>query len=712
MSTALDVATVATQSTCDRLELILKRDAASQPLLGAMLAIEVDFDDGDTEVALGAVTAIETVNPLMDARGAMASHLAVDSATPIRASQDNRRVIVKVEAVFRGHGAQWRRWSTTLSNSPATGTSVQVLDQELADVLMSDAHDVGYLGTLRGPGSVLVPMTLPHYATDRGAVHIGLFGQSGSGKSAFASYFVSTMMRHEKMAFLVADPQGQWSREHGLPISLQGVASALGRQVIVARISQSLRLQKDAPLFLRLLQEAGFFRLLAFGASAEENMAAARATFADALSRTSEVEAACHTGDWTEASSADLLTYLLDVLHTILPTGTVYAGREQQERVAATIYRPEFDSRGEPLEQRLADRLPAGALDKDGQHKFDQLLEVFAALHQLWGPFNPAGLAEIADGTAPEDLDKSYRRTPVWGVLTTALRPPENSPAPLVILDLSADVAAGTKAAEILDSKSVKARIMRQIVGTIKRVGQSEFSAGRTLNALWLTDEAWEWAGPVDSRTQSDAQIELSNEFASAARDVRKFGIGMGFITQSITSIRDDIWRQLGVVFVGYGLHDQADVKKLAGKISDAHVALYRATPPPAATGRYVWTCIGGQITGLSLGTNPVFLEVFTDPALWLQHNEQWITELRARYLHCLPDGDRGGRLTAIPGRPVSGDRSVRTHTSLLDVREAPTSASVMAAFSRPRTPGHVPAVGPGKSGRWAAAADAGEPPF
>lgn len=711
MSNGKVVASVASQSTCDRLELILNRDAAKEPLLGAMLAVRVPFEDGDAEVALGAVTAIETVNTYIDARGAMASHIAV-SAEPMHAGSDNRRVVVKVEAVFRGKPGEWKRWSTTLSNSPATGVRATILDQELVDDLMGESRDCGYIGVLRGPGSVRVPLTLPDFAGERGASHYGLFGQSGSGKTAIAAYLLATLMRHDQMSFLIADPQGQWSQEVGMPFSVQGVARALGRPVHVARISQSLRLQKDGPLFTQLLQEAGFFRLLAFGASAEDNMAAARATFADALARHDDLQRACHTSDWTDARSDALLRYLLQVLHDILPTGTIYAGREQQERVAATIYRPELDSRGEPIEQHRAARLPAGALDPDGDHRFAQLLEVFDALHQLWGPFNPAGLAEIAAGAEPETLDASYRRRPAWQILTTALRPPENTPAPLVVLDLSADVAAGTKAAEILDEPSVKARILRQMVATTKRVGQAEFAGGRSLNCLWLVDEAWQWAGPIDARSMTDAQIELSNEFAAAARDVRKFGIGMAFITQSIPSLRDDIWKQLSVVFAGYGLHDQADIKKLGGKVSDAHLALYRATPPPASTGQYVWTCIGGQTTGLSLGTNPVFLEVFTDPAKWLQYNEPWITDLRRRYLHCLPDGDRGGQLTAIPPRPDSGDAQVRAHTSAMDVRTQPTSASVMAAFTASRRPASAPSS-PGGASRWAAVSAADDaPPF
>ncbi|MFC0313585.1 helicase HerA domain-containing protein [Gordonia phosphorivorans] len=704
---------MASPSTCERLELILDHASARQPLLGALLAVSIPFDEGVCEMALGTITAIETVNSLVEARGPMASHIAADTDQISHAAQDNRRVIVKVEAVFRGQPGAWRRWSSTLSNSPATGTRVQVLDQSISDDLMSDCVDAGYIGTLRGTGGVHVPLTLPDFSGQRGARHFSVLGATGSGKTAVSDYLLATMMRHPKLAILVLDPQSQFQNEYGLPISLQGVASALGRTVHVARISQSLRLQKDAPMFMRLLHDAGFFRLLAFGGSAEDNIAAARTTFVDAVTRTRDLETACGTGDWTEAPSDQLLRYLLQTLWDILPTGTIYAGRDQQERVAATIYRPTEDSRGEPIAQTLLDRLPAGALDPAGTTKFDQLLEVFSALHQLWLPFNAAGLAEIAAGTDPEQLGPQYRRRAVWGLLSEALRPAEDRPAPLVIMDLSADLSADSKAAEILDSQDVKARIMRQLVAATKRVGQAEFAAGRSLNALWVVDEAWAWAGPVDARTQSESIVQLSNEFAAAARDVRKFGIGMLFITQSATSLRDDIWRQLTVVLVGYGLHDQADLKKLSNRVSESHVALYRTAPPPEATGRYTWMCIGGGVTGLSFGSNPIFLEVYTDAADWLARNQSWITGLRRTYLHCLPDGDTGGPLTEIPPRPVPADEVVAAHSRRMDVINGPVAGNVMSAFTAATTStAATPAPVATPRGRWATTDTDDMPPY
>lgn len=712
MTSGADVATVSSPSSCDRLELILHHSARTRPLLGAVLAVRVPFDGGDSEVCLGTITTIETVNTLADPRSALASHIAAGVDEVTRHDQDTRRVVVKVEAVFRGREGAWRRWSSTLSNSPATGTRVKVLDQELANELMVDIADTsGYVGYLRGADDVLIPITLDDYSGPRGARHSGVIGATGSGKTSYATYFIATMMRHPHMAQLVFDPQSQFSGEHGLPISLQGVAAALGRKVTVARISESLRLQKDAPLFLQLLQESGFFRRLAFGAGADDNIAAAREVLTSALNRERDLHSACGTTDWTEADSATLMRFLLQQLYDILPTGTVYAGKDQQARVAATLHRPTESPNGDPIAAEALNRLPFGALDDGGTDRFQELLETFGTLHQLWGLYNPAGLREIANGATPETLGDEYRRRSAWGLIADAVRPADDRPAPLLILDLSAGDTSD-RAADILDDPSLKARIMRQLVATTKRVGQAEFKKGRLLDVNWVIDEAWAWIGPPDPRTQPEAIVSLSNEMAACARDVRKFGIGICAITQSATSIRDDVWRQMSVIFAGYGLHDNADLTRLSNRMSEAHVALYKATPPPEATGRYVFTCLGGGVTGLSFGANPVVLEAFTDPRDWLAANTSWITALRARFLHCLPAGDTGGPLTALPARPAAGDAVSAAHTGHLDTRTRRVAADTLAAFTPP-----TPAGGPAAAvtgGRWATttAVDDDPPPF
>jgi hypothetical protein len=158
-------------------------------------------------------------------------------------------------------------------------------------------------------------------------------------------------------------------------------------------------------------------------------------------------------------------------------------------------------------------------------------------------------------------------------------------------------------------------------------------------------------------------------------------------------------------------VHDAAGLKRLGNRISESHLQLYKATPPPEATGRYSWALVGGGVTGLSFGPNPVFLEVFTDPRDWVAHNAHWITALRRQYLHCLPEGDAGGPLTEPPRRSQIGDAAA-AHTAATAHRSRPVDRDTLAAFTRPRSAG-TPTT-PVASGRWATTSpvDDGDPPF
>jgi hypothetical protein len=672
---ASNLAVVGSPSTCDTAVLNLSRGGYDKQLLGTMLAFEKRFADESTELALGTVTKVETINPVHTASAAQGLHIAAGGAIHGQSGNDGdtRAVTIKIEAVFRHWNGVWRKHSSTLSNSPNTGTPVRVLDQATTDALMADNIAPAYIGCLRGSG-VLIPFTLNDFAGPRGSRHMAILGATGAGKSVWAEYVLANMLRWANMGQIILDPQGQWATEHGLPFSLQGIARASGRAVHVARLSQSLRLRKDAPLFLNLLAEAKWFKHLAFGAGADENIAQARDLLNTALQDRKAIASACGSDDWTESRPDALMRYLLTVLHDILPAGTVYAGREQQERVARTIRRPELDSNGEPIPPHILDKLPHGALDAEGDRKFTQMLVTFSALHSLWSPYSPAGVAKLAAGVAPADLDDADRRRDAWGLMRKVMSPAAGRPAPWLVLDLSADLSQlnlshddGTAdelltATQLLDTAEVKARIMSQLLNTLKLAGQQEFNRGGQLNVQVVVDEAWQYAGPVEPKTQSEALVSLSNQFAGDCRDVRKFGIGFAFILQAATGLRDDIWRQLAVLMVGYGLHDQADMKRLSGRVSDGHLALYRTAPPPEATGRYTWMCVGGGVTGLSFGSNPVFLEAFTDPDDWLRANESWVTAMRREFSHALPDGDGGGRLTSLPRRPGFDDAAMDAH--------------------------------------------------
>lgn len=689
------IAVIGAPSSCDTAVLNLATSAYHLPLLGKMLAFVVTFEEGNDELALATVTHVETINPLHAANSAVVRHIADNGEIAHQSGDtaDTRAVTVKVEAVFKKADGEWTKHSSTLSNSPATGTPVQVLSQDMVDEVLGDAHSDPCMGTLHGT-DVKIPMTLPDFAGARGARHMAVVGVSGSGKSATTTAFISSMLKHASMGHIIFDPQGQWSTEHGTLWSLQGLATALGRKVTVARLSHSLRLRKDAPLFMNLLEEAGFFRKLAFGAGADDNVSQAKDVLAESLNNKRLLERSGIT-DWASTRPDNLLRFLLQELYQQLPAGMIYASRDPQRRVASTIYRPTEDSEGNPLDDSLVDRLAPGALDDGGERKFASLMAVFAPLASLWSPWSPSGMAKVLAGESDDALLPEDRRRDAWGLMTEVMAPPAGSPAPVLILDLSADLTGMNLDFEdndggdsemmdtirILDSVDVKARVIAQLTRTLLLAGQKEFTKGEPLNLSVSIDESWAYAPQPDTRIHSQAVIALSNLLAGAARDARKLGIGFIFILQAPSGLREDIFKQLTVLFVGYGLHEPSELKLLSGRVRDNHLKLYQTTPPPEATGKYTWMLVGGGVTGLSFGSNPVFLEMFNTGQDWLEANQEWISTARRAFISHLPQGDHGGPLTRIPPKPALTGLEARhaRRSAVIDARANTTAVAAVA---------------------------------
>lgn len=696
----LTVAVIGAPSSCESAVLNLSTAAYHLPLLGKMLAFQVAFEGDSDELALATVTHVETVNPLHSMNSSVVRHIADNGAVAHKSGDaaDTRAVTVKVEAVFKKVDGVWTKHSSTLSNSPATGTPVRVLSQAMVNEVLGDSDQDACIGSLRGSG-VRIPLTLEDFSGVRGACHMAVVGVSGSGKTATSTAFISSLLRHAGQGHIIFDPQGQWSTEHGTLWSLQGLARSLGRKVTVARLSHSLRLRKDAPLLMNLLEEAGFFKKLAFGSGADDNVAQAKDVLAEALSNKRLLER-YGIEDWSSTRPDVLLRFLLNELHEQLPAGMIYASREPQRRVASTIYRPTEDSDGHPLEDHLLDRIAFGALDDGGERKFATLMAIFAPLSSLWSPWSPTGMAKILAGVDGSDLVDEDLRRDAWGLMMEVMSPPAGHPAPMLILDLSADLSSikldgddsgeddvdAADAIRILDSVDVKARVMAQLSRTMLLVGQREFSRGTPLNVLTTVDEAWAYAPQPDARVHSQAVISLSNLLAGAARDARKLGIGFLFILQAPSGLREDIFKQITVLFVGYGLHEPAELKLLSGRVRDNHLKLYQTTPPPAATGRYVWMVVGGGVTGLSFGSNPVFLEVFNTGEQWLEANQGWVTAARRQAAGKLPQGDFGGPLTTMPLKPVLGGVEGRQarRAAVVDAGANKAAVTVVAAQSKP----------------------------
>lgn len=686
---------IGSPSSTTEVTLNLLTGAYRRPVYGQLVGFRVGIvadagGESRTELALGTVTKVVTVNPSHSASAVEAYTVAERGTTGNRTgdSGDVRTVEVGVEAVFRLDADNpergWVPAGSTLANSPATGTPVQLVDQTLVDVLMARVEGCRYLGRLRG-SHVLVPFTEPDFSGSRGSRHGVIAGATGSGKTATAAYRLATDLAHDRMGQIILDPQGQWASEIGMTFSLQGLAAALGRQVTVARLSRSLRLSKDAPMFLELLARAEWFQGLSFGSSATDQINAACRVLEDALDDAKALTRVCGTKDWTEADPAALMVYLLTELRDALPSGTIYAGSDGQKRIAGGIRKPtpaELVDAGEAVDEAEAavklavsykregvlDQMPTPDNPLGGKLWRTQFV-TFSALLNLWSPYTPEGAWQVwQQGADPNTLDPVLKRKQAWFLLRDVFAHDETRPAPWLILDLSTDPdprGASTpsegdeetqllqqKTRLVLDQPGVKARILRQLANVTMLAGQEAFRGGKPLNCRIVVEEASLYAAQPDATTDK-AVAAFSDTLVDMVERARKLGIGLWFILQSISSLRDQIWRQCTTRVCGYGMTEQADLKRLSNVIGDAHTNLYRSVSSPEASGKYTFLFSGGGLTGLSFGPKPVFLDILTDPDQWLVLNADWIAATRRRWPQHLPKGDTAGPLIVMPGRPA-----------------------------------------------------------
>lgn len=596
---AKQVAVVGSPSTNSEVTLDLLDAATREPLVGSMLLMSIALGHGH-ELALGTVTEVTTVNqwhtnPLL--RGVVKRNGQIPGMSGD--SGDVRAASVKIQAVYKRLiedtiPGPWAQSGPSLRMSPPTGTPVRQVTNEVIDSLMKGEEDLHYLGNLHGT-NVRIPMAIRDFSGDRGAFHIGVFGMSGSGKSAFADYFFAAQMRHRDLGMIIIDPQGQWASETGLPFSLQEWAREMGREVVVRRVSEDLRMEKDAPLFGELLLKSKF-------TSEITKMSPETAELLlDEL-----VKVLRKNKDWDTTDSETLLRDTLEEMKSASILGRVYADETRRDR--------------------LRDAIDEALNDTD---RFTDLMKPFAPLHNLFSPANPGGDKRHSMwGTISHVFDKDAR---------------QGAPAPLLILDMSTsgqvswasslladeDTADIMEAIRILDQDNIKAAILRKTCRTLKEASESAFRNGDTLNTMVVFDEAWRYVPPAHSATDDEIKA-LSNEVVGYFRDTRKFGIGWLLISQSPRSVASEAWDQMSVRIMGYGLGG-ADLAKVAEQMDDPdHLKLYKGFAPPDSTRPKVYPfMITGPVSPLSFTRAPVFLAAYTDFDVFRQDNVEWIKAIR-----------------------------------------------------------------------------------
>ena len=573
----LDVGLVGSPSTTSKITVDIVEDATGVPLRGQLVSLTHDLDDRAL-IAIGTVTEIKTSNrwhedPNM--RGVLKRH---GSLPHLSAVGDVRTADVLVQAAYSaetrdpaiGHPPTESGGSLTMS--PTTGSSVsRVTDVFLQSLLRKHEDTMVYIGRIFQMDDVLLPVILRDFGSAESggageAYHTGIFGMTGSGKSVFACYLLAVQLLHSDLGVIVMDPQGQFRSEEGLTFSLQEWAKNHGRSVLVHSISNDLQLPHDAYLLTDLLSNTRFFRDL-LSLKGKENRDSAEAEFTRLLRDQT---------NWPQRKGSEVLRGVLEAFaEDTQALVRVYASSASRRKLL-------------------------GCLDTitSDHTQMKQALELFEPLHSLFSPTNLSG----------------GRRISLFKLLQDLLEP--GAVRQYIVLDFSAG-----QTSSLLDSTSVKARILRVVCRFLNQRAAHLYQSGRSLNTLVVFDEAQRFAS---SKPEDDEARLLAEKLVDYVRTTRKYGLGWMFITQEVGSLRAGIYSQLRVRCFGYGLTSGSELNRLRETIGDpSAIDLYRSFVDPQAVrpSQYPFM-LTGPISPLSFTGAPVFTNVYTDFEEFLNDNE------------------------------------------------------------------------------------------
>ena len=201
--------------------------------------------------------------------------------------QDTHLGKMGISAVFK-RNVQLRYEPSIVGTVPATGTNIHLVTDDVLDALLSPyRNQLFYLGRVYGSLPQL-PLGFKHF--DSGsegageAYHLGIFGKTGSGKSVLAKMTILAYARYPRMALLIIDPQGEFSKDILAPektghfrLSIGDVLKHLGkrfhtmtvRDLVLDRWELFEEIMAECPFFERLTIPQGENRRLACSVLAE-----------------------------------------------------------------------------------------------------------------------------------------------------------------------------------------------------------------------------------------------------------------------------------------------------------------------------------------------------------------------------------------------------------------------------------------------------------
>jgi len=489
--------------------------------------------------------------------------------------QDTHLGKMVISAVFRKGGPGGYEPSI-LGTVPSTGTTIHlVTDEVLEELLRPYQEQIFYLGHVYGSKPKL-PLWFKHF--DRGqdgageAYHLGIFGKTGSGKSVLAKMLLLAYARYAKMAVLIIDPQGEFSKdftrnggsgEFALP-----VGDLIREKNKPAHVLSVQQLVLDRwELFQQILSESRFFKDLQI--MTQEKVLAACDQLVEAMKKQH-----LKLADLSERATFNHAWELL-----------------KDQKLRNKIY---------AKEGAAAERFGDAVAEADPD-------EIF---RDTWLPVANLFKEDYAGGRRKIEAALKWLLDPTKPV------------RPVLVVDVSREKAAG-----LFWNDTIQSLVIKRLLEGVTLVAEQMYRENQSLNALVIIDEAHRVA-PRDVSRDDDAARRVRAVLVDAARTTRKYGLGWLFISQTLSSLHSEIIQQLRIFFFGFGLalgQEFESLRQLVGS-SKSSLDLYQLFRDPhsafdVASRQYSFMTIG-PVSPLSFSGSPLFLNAFNSVEEFLLANK------------------------------------------------------------------------------------------
>lgn len=557
------LASVDSPSSTDRYNVVLREDARGLQLMQSLVVVETEglATDGTLvrQQVLGQIRGIELRNqhheiPLFQAqlrrKGAVpglsgrADHVTAH-VHPVDAVQlgPDGRVVGKVAA------------GTAI---PPTGTTVLIADDK-AVARFIPAGTAGLLRIGYLVGRTHLPIRLPHFARgDDGAgeaLHIGIFGKSGSGKSVKTAELIAGRARHRQMGQLILDHDGDLS---SLRIGDDGTGRPhfdLGRALVAAgrRLQDVLVIEHDdlrlqAPRDLAVaLRQHKFIRHIGVGAGEKENACADKLyeILRERLGDGGRFDTLGYDDVIEEICESFAQTYALG------QSGTARQRKEAEFKQTAT----------------------GGTLAERQMRRAWIAVQAYAS--------RPHAIADVVESALFDGQIVFIRRTDADGTFDDmVLKRVVRTMLDIAKVTYLLSKGAGASGGELFGRYGY----LRARFDKYRRA---------QVNAVCVLDEAHTVAGEQEAREEDT----VASEIALAIRHTRNYHLGFLVATQEIGALSQRVFRGLHTYIFGFGLKNASEQERVKEILADPSAwKMYEQMPDPKSSGIYEYAIQGAAL--------------------------------------------------------------------------------------------------------------------